>query len=97
MYRIDTSNEPRAAAAIGLHLRYINDASPVDKAAAKERKTETLDLCVTPKLKDLLRLASTREHRTLSTMVGLLVREHCERHQIVAQAGRPASGRKSVS
>ena len=61
-----------------------------------EHKTETLNLRVTPELKDLLRLASTREHRTLSNMVEFLVREHCERHQIAAQARRPASGRKSA-
>lgn len=61
-----------------------------------ERKTETLNLRVTPELKDLLRLASTREHRTLSNMVEFLVREHCERHQIAAHAQRPASGRKSA-
>ncbi len=59
-----------------------------------ERKTETLNLRVTPELKGLLRLASTREHRTLSNMVEYLVREHCERHQIVVQTQRPASRRK---
>jgi len=59
-----------------------------------ERKTETLNLRVTPELKGLLRLASTREHRTLSNMVEFLVREHCERHQIVAQAQRPTPRRK---
>lgn len=61
-----------------------------------ERKTETLNLRVTPELKDLLRLASTREHRTLSNMVEFLVREHCERHQIASLPHRPASGRKTA-
>ena len=61
-----------------------------------ERKTETLNLRVTPELKGLLRLASTREHRTLSNMVEYLVREHCERHQIVTPQQRPSAGRKSV-
>ena len=37
-----------------------------------DRKTETLNLRVTPELKGLLRLASTREHRTLSNMVEFL-------------------------
>ena len=61
-----------------------------------DRKTETLNLRVTPELKDLLRLASTREHRTLSNMVEYLVREHCERHQIVTPSQRSSAGRKSV-
>jgi hypothetical protein len=87
---------PEISGGNGQHLRYIGNTSPVDEAAAMERKTETLNLRVTPELKDLLRLASTREHRTLSNMVEFLVREHCERRQIAAQARRPASGRKSV-
>lgn len=61
-----------------------------------ERKTETLNLRVTPELKDLLRLASTREHRTLSNMVEFLVREHCERHQVASPPARPAPGRKTA-
>ncbi|MDE2395592.1 MAG: hypothetical protein KGL43_28595 [Burkholderiales bacterium] len=61
-----------------------------------DRKTETLNLRVTPELKDLLRLASTREHRTLSNMVEYLVREHCERNQIAAPPRRSASRRKSA-
>jgi hypothetical protein len=59
--------------------------SPVDEAAAIDRKTETFNLRVSRGLKDLLRLASTREHRTLGNMVEFLVREHCEQHQIAAQ------------
>ena len=61
-----------------------------------DRKTETLNLRVTPELKDLLRLASTREHRTLSNMVEYLVREHCERHQIATPPQRSPTGRKSA-
>jgi uncharacterized protein (DUF1778 family) len=61
-----------------------------------DRKTETLNLRVTPELKDLLRLASTREHRTLSNMVEFLVREHCERHQIATPQQVPRTGRKSA-
>ena len=63
---------------------------PYREAAAMERKTETLNLRVTPELKDLLRLASTRERRTLSNMVEYLVREHCERNQIASPPSRPA-------
>jgi len=61
-----------------------------------ELKTETLNLRVTPELKDLLRLASTRDHRTLSNMVEFLVREYCERNQIAAPPPGPAPGRKNA-
>ena len=61
-----------------------------------DRKTETLNLRVSPDLKDLLRLASTREHRTLSNMVEYLVREHCERNQIASPPSRPASRPKAA-
>lgn len=59
-----------------------------------ERKTETLNLRVSPELKELLRLASLREHRTLSNMVEFLVLEHCGRHQIDGQLRRSAQARK---
>lgn len=62
-----------------------------------DRKTETLNLRVTPELKALLRLASTRKHSTLSNMVEFMVREHCERLQIAAQPRHPTIGRKPVS
>ena len=59
-----------------------------------ELKTETLNLRVTHELKDLLRLASAREHRTLSNMVEFLVREYCERSQIALPQTRSTPGRK---
>jgi len=48
-----------------------------------ERKSDTLNLRVTPELKELVRQAATKEHRTVSNFVEVLVREHCARQGIV--------------
>lgn len=60
-----------------------------------ERKTETLNLRVTPELKELLRQASSRDHRTLSNMVEFLVREHCERNHIAVVTRTPQAGKRA--
>lgn len=49
-----------------------------------ELKTETLNLRVSPELKELVRLAATREHRTIANFIEVLVREHCARQGISA-------------
>jgi hypothetical protein len=41
-------------------------------------KTATLNLRIDPALKEALRTASIREHRSLANMVELMIREHCE-------------------
>lgn len=43
------------------------------------QKTATLNLRVTPELKELLRLAAEREHRTVANLIEVLVFEHCSR------------------
>lgn len=42
-----------------------------------ERKSETLNLRVTPELKKLVRLAADNERRTLSNFLEVLVRQYC--------------------
>ena len=44
-----------------------------------ERKTETLNLRVTPEVKNLVKRAAEQQRRTISNFVEVLVREHCER------------------
>ncbi len=46
------------------------------------QKTETLNLRVSPELKELVRQAAAREHRTVANFLDWLVREHCARHGI---------------
>ena len=42
------------------------------------RKTSLLNLRVDPIIKETLRLAAEREHRSVANMVEMLVRRHCE-------------------
>lgn len=44
-----------------------------------ERKTETLNLRMSPELKELVRVAAARDHRTIANFIEVLVREHCDR------------------
>lgn len=48
-----------------------------------DRKTKTLNLRVSPELKELVRQAAARDHRTIANFIELLVREHCERQGMV--------------
>jgi uncharacterized protein (DUF1778 family) len=49
-----------------------------------DRKTETLNLRVSPDLKKLVRVAAARDHRTIANFIEVLVRDHCERQGIAA-------------
>ena len=42
-------------------------------------KTATLNLRIDPGVKEALRLAAAKEHRSISNLIEVLVREHCER------------------
>jgi hypothetical protein len=41
-------------------------------------KTATLNLRIDPVLKEMLRIAAVREHRSIANMVEILIRQHCE-------------------
>ncbi len=41
-------------------------------------KTATLNLRVNPALKEALREAAARDHRSVANMIELLIREHCQ-------------------
>ncbi len=43
-----------------------------------ERKTTAINLRMSPEVKELLRQAAAKEHRTLSNMLEYLVLRHCE-------------------
>lgn len=58
------------------------------------RKTEAVNLRMASVVKELLRLAADREHRTLSNMLEVLVLLHCEQHGTVLPIGR--ARRKTV-
>jgi len=43
------------------------------------KKTATMNLRVDPVIKEAMRIAANKEHRSIANMVELLIREHCER------------------
>ena len=43
-----------------------------------EGKTTAINLRMSPEIKELLRLAAAKEHRTLSNMLEYLILQHCE-------------------
>lgn len=42
------------------------------------RKTSTLNLRIEPSLKEALRIAAQRDHRSVANLVELLIRQHCQ-------------------
>ena len=56
-----------------------------------ERKTTAINLRMSPEVKELLRLAAAKEHRTLSNMLEYLVLRHCELSGLRLKGGRPAA------
>ena len=46
------------------------------------RKTATLNLRIDPVLKEAVRVAAERDHRSVANMVELLIRRHCEANGI---------------
>ena len=49
-----------------------------------DRKTEAVNLRMTPAIKELLRQAAAKERRTLSNMLEVLIVEHCDKSGIAA-------------
>ena len=45
-------------------------------------KTSTLTLRIEPSLKNALRTAAEREHRSIANMIEVLIRDHCNRTRI---------------
>lgn len=48
-------------------------------------KTATLTFRIEPELKEALREAATREHRSIANMVEVLIRDYCEQNGINIQ------------
>jgi hypothetical protein len=54
-------------------------------------KISTLNLRIEPGIKDAVREAAAREHRSVANMVEVLIRRHC------VEAGIPVSGRHETN
>lgn len=47
------------------------------------KKTTTLNLRVDPAIKEAIKEAATREHRSVANMIEMLIRQHCEKESII--------------
>ena len=52
-------------------------------------KTTTLTFRIKPALKEGLRAAAEREHRSIANMVEVLIRDYCKRNDIAIQQQVP--------
>lgn len=68
---------------IELQSRYIVGIGDVQM----KRRTDTLNLRVSPEFKELVRLASEREYRTISNLIEVLVRDYCTKHGVKTESG----------
>lgn len=58
-------------------------------------KTTTLTFRIEPELKEALRTAAEREHRSIANMVAVLIMDYCERNDIPLEMETP-TGRKGA-
>ena len=69
----------RAGLAFPLQLRSTTVAT---RAPMATRKSSTLTFRIEPALKEALRTAAAREHRSIANMVEVLIRDYCGRNDI---------------
>lgn len=48
-------------------------------------KTATLTFRIDPKLKEGLRIAAHREHRSIANMIEVLIKDYCEHNNIIPE------------
>ena len=52
-------------------------------------KTSTLTFRIEPALKEALRIAAERDHRSIANMIEVMIRDHCGRIGIAIQEQQP--------
>lgn len=77
-------------------LQYINSL-PVERETMASAKTATLTFRIEPSLKEALRTAAAREHRSIANMVEVLIRDYCGRNDIeVTEQDAPTDTSKAA-
>ena len=66
-------------------LQYIGTTNAASGETMATSKTTTLTFRIEPALKDGLRTAAEREHRSIANMVEVLIRDYCRRNCITIQ------------
>jgi hypothetical protein len=56
-----------------------------------ERKTEAINLRMAPGMKELLRRAAEKEHRTLSNMLEVLILDYCKENGLTEPGATTSS------
>jgi hypothetical protein len=59
-------------------------------------KGETLSIRTSPDIKELLRLAANHEHRSVASMVEILVLEYARKHNLQSESPPPKPGAKKA-
>lgn len=78
-----------ACAQKAVHLRLL---IRTDEAAMPRQKDETLSIRTSSEVKQLLRLAAEREHRSVASMMEVLILEYARHHRM--QAAEISSSQK---
>ena len=60
-------------------------------------KTATLTFRIDPGLKEALRTAAQREHRSIANMVEVLIRDYCGRNGIDISEAPPPNGKRPTN
>ena len=61
-------------------------------------KTTTLTFRIEPGLKEALRTAADRDHRSIANMIAVMIRDYCGRNGVaIPEPGARASGRKKAA
>ena len=68
-----------------VHSPYRKGANTVSRA-----KSETLTVRTTPEIKELLRLAATQEHRSIASMVEILILQYAKAAKLAIPRGSKA-------
>ena len=59
-------------------------------------KDETLSIRTSGEVKALLKLAAEREHRSVASMMEVLILEYAQLHRLKASTGRASPGKKAA-
>jgi len=65
-----------------LQMRYIVINDNVLSNLMSPKKITTLNLRVDPAIKEAIKVAANRDHRSVANMIEMLIRQHCEKESI---------------
>lgn len=95
---ISVEPTPSDASELCCTVQYIHSTNAVWGNTMAITKTTTLTFRIEPGLKEALRLAAEREHRSIANMVEMMIRDHCNHAGIpILESGGVAEGKLSAN